>query len=150
MRDNYATCPRGATALDPQGTRLVCGTCTGVFVTVAELSSLLAEVDARLALATDPVPLVLHPTDAIEPTLCCPSCLTAMTKHDLHGITIDRCETHGLWFDGKELSEVMSRVALAGATEIGRRERVRNAGKIIASVVGGTVLMVLEGLLHGL
>jgi len=73
-----------------------------------------------------------------------------MTKHDLHGITIDLCETHGLWFDAKELAEVMSRVALAGAAEIGRRDHRRRVGGFVASVVGGTALMVLEGLLRGL
>jgi Zn-finger nucleic acid-binding protein len=118
-RDEAATCPtcEGHRALDPYGentTRLVCDGCKGVFIALPELERLVAE--AKKHAPTDIVeatPLVLAATKKDEPLRRCPRCVTMMTKHDLHGIVVDRCEAHGLWFDHEELAQVLQKIDLA-------------------------------------
>jgi hypothetical protein len=44
-------------------------------------------------------------------TLGCPSCGQAMAPSTMHGIHVDRCAQHGVWFDEAELEMVLRRTA---------------------------------------
>ena len=37
----------------------------------------------------------------------CPMCAAGMQAVDLHGIELDRCGQHGIWFDANELDAVL-------------------------------------------
>lgn len=39
----------------------------------------------------------------------CPACDEAMDEPLIFGIPIDRCAAHGMWFDKRELEEVVKR-----------------------------------------
>jgi Zn-finger nucleic acid-binding protein len=43
--------------------------------------------------------------------LACPSCREVMTPAQMHGILVDRCDKHGIWFDPTELEMVLRRTA---------------------------------------
>ena len=40
---------------------------------------------------------------ATGPARTCPRCATVMATYLLHGIPVDRCVEHGIWFDSGEL-----------------------------------------------
>jgi Zn-finger nucleic acid-binding protein len=122
MRDEFATCPHCAAGLEPIGKRLGCQTCNGVLVPEAEVKLLVVEArTVNPAAPVDPADLDLRPPSVHEPAVRCPSCLTAMTKHDLHGLIVDHCSEHGIWFDGGELLRVLDTLS---------SEAVRQAQKL--------------------
>lgn len=108
MRDEFAACPRCTTALDARGTRRVCMRCEGVLMAEPELATLLAEL-AQTPFAAVP----FEAYAGTEQALTCPCCPARMSKHALHGLTVDRCELHGVWFDGQELAGVIKTAELA-------------------------------------
>lgn len=114
MRDSFATCPRCDGGLDEKGTRLVCTQCEGVLVPELDVMTLVAEVRTlNVGEAVEPVPLDLETTETTEQALRCPRCLTTMAKRVLYGLTVDRCEAHGIWFDGKELQAALDHAGIA-------------------------------------
>lgn len=134
MRDHFATCPRCASGLDPRGSRFVCGPCDGVLVPEAEVQELLGQVRSRM----DQSPigaLPFAPYTGSEPALTCPRCPARMDKHVLHGLTVDRCGEHGLWFDGTELAGVIAAAARLGAVEPGNKVKLVIAGTYAVGVV---------------
>jgi Zn-finger nucleic acid-binding protein len=78
-------------------TRLVCEQCRGVLVSAVEVEAMIA--DLQYESFTLP---------AGQPgTRTCPRCTATMTVLALFDIEVDRCEQHGVWFDGKELAMVL-------------------------------------------
>ena len=137
-RDEIASCPRCGAGLEVNVTRLVCGQCNGVLVPEAEVRAMIAEaMSFRAAPAGEPAELSLDAPPGAEPPLTCPSCMTQMTKHALHGITIDRCVAHGIWFDGQELQSVLSE---AGFTDLKKARTLSVGQKVGGGLVVGAYL----------
>lgn len=114
MRDAFATCPRCDGGLDEKGTRLACAQCEGVLVPELEVMALVAEVRTfNAGEAVEPVPLALEARATTDKPLRCPRCLTTMAKHGLYDLTVDRCDAHGVWFDGAELQAVLDQAGIA-------------------------------------
>ena len=138
LRDATLRCPVcDEHALDSQGERLVCGGCKGALLTDTELRTLLNEsrrfsitdeADGNFELAA-PSKLTAN-----EATRTCPRCTTQMSKHGLDGVDIDRCASHGLWFDEGELGRLLHlqgvRRAKANAREEARTNPIRRLIRI--------------------
>jgi predicted amidophosphoribosyltransferase len=122
LRDQFARCPRCASGLDVIEKRLVCGRCNGELTPESELVDRIAAEQARAfakprgfswlspeyarlaALVRDLGPVVTSE----EPPLTCPCCGSEMTRHLLCDTIVDRCSTHGVWVDGKELAKIIA------------------------------------------
>jgi len=117
FRDDFAPCPACKSALDPQGRRLACAACGGVFVTETELAEMFVmmdendkrSVEARLGRGL-PGPEVEGPgfTPGPEEDRMCPLCATKMLAVTLEDIPLERCVEHGIWFDAEELQKVLA------------------------------------------
>ncbi len=122
-RDTFFNCPRCACGLDPADTHLSCGQCHGSFIPEKELIDDISGRQAQALLAPNAkwngeLTKFVHSlgpvVDSPEPTFSCPRCATQMTKHQLFGVTLDRCRAHGVWLDGNhELQKILAS-ALAG------------------------------------
>lgn len=100
FRDGRPRCPSCTDehALVPQlATRLGCEHCKGVLVPTAEIEDQLSQLRIE--------PFTLPAGTAGDRT--CPCCTTKLARLDLFGVEVDRCEAHGVWFDGKELTLVL-------------------------------------------
>lgn len=131
MRDEFANCPRCAAGLDEKGTRLVCTRCEGSLVPEHDVSVLIADIETvNLGEPTAPTDIPLEPQLAAsksELVLTCPRCMTQMTKHSLHGLTVDRCLQHGIWFDGEELQAAL---AAAGISAVETKRKAPTGNKV--------------------
>jgi hypothetical protein len=122
FRDRTVYCPSCAAGLARAGDRLQCESCGGAQVTDGALIAMLAELapdderdlTARLAAAT-------------SPSRRCPCCVAYMTAHVLYDTLVDRCATHGVWFDAGELEQVLVTCGNAART------RKRLGGGVVAS-----------------
>jgi Zn-finger nucleic acid-binding protein len=95
-------CPTCHAQLVTYGSRLVCESCHGALVTNAELEQLLNEMSPD-----DERPLARRLFPGKGPTRACPRCATNMATNELFGVTIDRCDEHGIWFDPSELQRIL-------------------------------------------
>ena len=100
-RDEHEQCPRCGTDLTQAGSVRACGACQGLWVEEEVLVAMAANMFAPARRV--PIPLVPH---ARQP-LPCPNCRDPMGTWTLHRVSIDRCATHGLWFDRDELQVVL-------------------------------------------
>ncbi|MDB4961634.1 MAG: Transcription factor zinc-finger [Myxococcales bacterium] len=148
MRDDFATCPHCDAGLEPIGKRLGCQRCNGVLVLEADVKVLVAEARTmNPAVPVTPTDLELAPPSVYEPAVRCPSCLTSMTKHTLHGLTIDRCDAHGIWFDGGELLRVLDTLssdAVRQAQKLTIPQRI-GLGLSVAGYIALGVIPILLG-----
>jgi len=80
-----------------RGSHLVCEHCKGTLVPAAEVEDMLSSLLVE--------PFALPAGTAGERT--CPCCAAKLARLDLFGIEVDRCDAHGVWFDGKELTLVL-------------------------------------------
>jgi Zn-finger nucleic acid-binding protein len=100
-----------------------CPRCGGLFVPRDALAELLCR--AELA---GPFPEPLRaPTLALEQVryIPCPQCHATMNRVNfgkVSGVIVDVCRAHGTWFDGGELTRVVSFAASGGLTKARRRE----------------------------
>jgi Zn-finger nucleic acid-binding protein len=126
-------CPRCATALVEQARMHVCMQCTGQWVDMERLDQMAADMHAV------PRPAKL-PFDADpRPRIPCLVCNVDMDPWRVHGVPIDRCIKHGVWFDRDELRQV-----LAGGVDPPKPRslaRVPLSGEPTASSGGGEVAM---------
>ncbi|GEM_PF-3613376 len=127
--------------------RLQCGGCEGLFMREAEVEKVVAEAKKKLPSDLPEVTsLDLGAPSATEPARQCPRCMSMMTKHDLHGITIDRCAAHGIWFDREELQNVLAKLGFANL----RGRDLKNAigagvaGVALAAQIVFTILQLLS------
>lgn len=135
-RDEFATCPIDQTALDPDpdDRKLTCRSCTGAFCTEAEVAWVIGEVTH-----SEPKALALEPPRDTENPRTCPRCTNQMTKHLLHGIQVDRCEPHGIWFDAEEMQRILNEVGLGQVPKMQLHEKIMTgafgAGFIALNVI---------------
>jgi TFIIB-like protein len=135
-RDEFAKCPLDQSALDPDpdDRKLTCRTCEGAFVTEAEVSWMISEITHSEA-----KPLELDKQLEGELVRTCPRCLGQMEKFALHGIQIDRCEPHGLWFDPEEMQRILNEVGLGAVPKMQLHEKIMTgafgAGFIAINVI---------------
>lgn len=101
-RDQLPPCASCGAGLQPQGTRLICGTCGGALVTNAELERMMNEMSPD-----DERPLERRLLPGTAAARTCPRCSTPMMSHTMYGVSIDRCVGQGVWFDGQELASVL-------------------------------------------
>jgi len=116
-RDDHRACPRCNAALREFRERLVCDACEGMMIAEADLCGAIVELTS------------LQPTlvyrDGAPGKRACPQCSVAMTtarltielegeKRSHAAPELDRCATHGLWFDESELAAVLEKVAGKG------------------------------------
>ncbi len=52
----------------------------------------------------------IRPPQPRDTPLPCPICATPMPVERIHGITIDACPNHGIWFDSGEVDVLVHRV----------------------------------------
>jgi Zn-finger nucleic acid-binding protein len=98
-KDVKLDCPACRVPLAYHGDRWACGTCRGLFVENEALVALVRE----MALAPWELPaLAGRPGDR-----ACPICKTPLIVEVLEGVTIDRCDVHGVWFDDRELEQAL-------------------------------------------
>jgi hypothetical protein len=109
-------------------TRLVCDACNGIMVTLDDLASAVHDL-------TSLVPRFEWKSE--QPgTRTCPVCRATMTAckliveldgaHEHPKPMLDRCDTHGVWFDHEELAMVFEKIATKGfGGAIGRTSKPR-------------------------
>lgn len=98
-KDLALACPACAAPLAYQGDRWSCSTCRGLFVENEALVALVRE----MALG----PWELPPIAGKRGDRACPICKTPMSVEVREGVTTDRCEVHGVWFDEHELEQTL-------------------------------------------
>jgi Zn-finger nucleic acid-binding protein len=101
-RDELERCPRCGVELIQAGSARACNACRGLWMT----QEMLVEMAANMQWPAQPVPLPCVP-DATRQPLPCPACTSPMQTWTLHGVPIDRCDRHGIWFDRDELQQVL-------------------------------------------
>jgi Zn-finger nucleic acid-binding protein len=97
-RDSRRLCPHCTedVALSPNGPKLECQRCQGVFVPTADLADMIATMTDR------PPPTAKHAD--LPRNRRCPVCSVVMTETSLWTVPVERCDEHGTWFDWKELA----------------------------------------------
>lgn len=122
-------------------TRLVCDACNGIMVTLDDLASAVYDL-------TSLTPQFGWKSE--QPgTRACPVCRTTMTAcrliveidgaHEHPKPLLDRCTSHGLWFDHEELAMVLEKVATKGfGGAIGRTSKPREGAPIEQDRWGAT------------
>jgi hypothetical protein len=98
-RDRQLACPACKTTLAYQGDRWACTGCAGLFVESEALVAMIRE----MALVPWEMPVVTGSPGERR----CPICSTAMQVELLEGVAIDRCASHGVWFDDHELEATL-------------------------------------------
>ena len=111
-----------------------------------ETADLTASISDYLE-AQAPVPPVLRFADAGVGSRSCPRCRVPMTrchlvadferKHPKPRPTLDRCASHGVWFDAKELAEVLE--ALHHAAELPAHASLRQIVQTLIETYGHTI-----------
>lgn len=144
LRDDAPTCPVcSERALDQINTRWKCAGCGGVLVPEPELLALAAEAKKH-GITDAPLEKLEYGTPKTpEPFRTCPRCVAQMTKHDLYGITVDKCDAHGVWFDGEELARVIEKYSLAGLPKVALWKKIVAYGTMAAAIGGDVAIIVL-------
>ena len=136
-------CPAcGAGLRDFRG-RLCCDACGGMLV---ELDDLTAAINDHLQQQTG-APSTLRFVDVEAGNRTCPRCNAPMTtchlvvdvntKHPKMRPTLDRCATHGVWFDANDLAEVLE--ALQHAAELPSHASLRHIVQTLFETYGRPV-----------
>jgi Zn-finger nucleic acid-binding protein len=129
-RDRHLSCPACQATLRAFKTRQVCDACDGMMVTVEDLASAIHELTSLTP--------ALDYRDEKPGTRRCPHCTAVMTtckiaisiddETEKPKPTLDRCVTHGIWFDREELAKVFEKVASKGfGGGLGRGHGVKGA-----------------------
>jgi Zn-finger nucleic acid-binding protein len=110
FRDGRPRCPSCAdeSALITKGSWLSCEHCLGVLIPTDEVESMVSSLRVE--------PFVL-PTGT-DGDRTCPSCTSKLAKLLLLGVEVDRCAAHGVWFDTKELTNVLEAASGVDPTTI--------------------------------
>ena len=141
FRDVNAQCPECDSALDPIGLRQRCTPCASVFITQAELGSLLDELspdDAR--------PLSGRLFTNNLPGRTCPFCTTTMIRHWVYDTGFERCVTHGVWIRLQALQDLLN--DHAGRYIDRDRDRTKLEYFSFVPVVGPLVAIPLQAVLR--
>jgi Zn-finger nucleic acid-binding protein len=92
-------CPKCQTGLAFEADRWACKTCAGSFVEDAALVAMVQDITQGF--------WEMPPIGTATGARGCPACKTPMVVEHFHGIEIDRCKPHGVWFDADELQTVL-------------------------------------------
>lgn len=99
-KDRRLGCPScKETALTYHGERWQCGTCAGSFVENVALAAMVMEMSQK--------PWDVPAVSGGPGDRACPVCATPMIVEVLEAVTIDRCASHGVWFDDTELQAAL-------------------------------------------
>ena len=117
-RDHLEQCPRCHVELVDAGSARRCSNCGGLWLQEDVVTEMVLEMVppgmfGRLVVQPRPEPR----TD----DLGCPECKRPMQRIAMHGIPIDRCTAHGIWFDPDELEQVLRRCAKEGTRSLDGR-----------------------------
>ena len=93
-------CPVCKTPLEQAGRTFACATCNGAWVRAEVLVPMLEERASTL------VDLDWHASRE-DHHRACPECGESMQTVTLGHVMLDRHEPHGVWFDNKELAELL-------------------------------------------
>jgi Zn-finger nucleic acid-binding protein len=93
------TCPACAVELSALTDRYTCSRCKGVFVETAALEEMMAGMRGE--------PWQLPLPSGGPSRRGCPVCGRPMTLEHVEAIELDRCRTHGVWFDDEELADTL-------------------------------------------
>ena len=102
-RDQTLLCPACRQELHFLGDRYTCAQCHGCFVENAALEGLVAEMTGQ--------PWTIPAMVGSVGQRSCPICASALGVESLEGASIDRCPSHGVWFDPQELEDVLKHSA---------------------------------------
>ncbi len=95
----HLACPACSGRLHLHGQLWGCDAGDGVFVEYPALEAMLAE----MANAPWETPAPEGPIGK----RACPACSSAMVEQAIEGVLVDRCATHGIWFDSGELERAL-------------------------------------------
>jgi len=114
FRDAFEQCPRcGVDLIDARSAR-GCRRCSGMW--------LREDVLIEMVMAMLPPSFIVGRLEfraiAEGKRIACPSCHDPMDLAMLHGVVVDRCAKHGVWFDAKELQDVLQRSAAPDAPSV--------------------------------
>ncbi len=126
-RDRHEQCPRCNVPLVSAGSVRACAQCAGHWVAADVLKEMMA------AMLAEPRPITVRLEKDEHPKLPCPSCEVAMETWSLHGVPIDRCGNHGLWFDRAELETVL--YAASGQPAAYRDEVVDREAMVLVEIL---------------
>jgi Zn-finger nucleic acid-binding protein len=96
-------CPACKAELAFQGDRWSCIQCAGTFLQNEALEGLVLDLTGEAWRV--PLP------SGVAGERACPVCNQHMIAEDLERVPIDRCATHGLWFDAQELAITLERAS---------------------------------------
>jgi Zn-finger nucleic acid-binding protein len=88
------------TALAAKGRTFGCASCHGAWVAADVLVPMLEQSASSLV----ELPWRANTEDHVR---ACPQCSKDMETVALGSVALDRCEPHGVWFDAKELGDVL-------------------------------------------
>ena len=94
-------CPVCSAPLEQAGATYKCDACNGAWVEAEVLVPLLEQSAAALI---DELDWQASTEDHVRK---CPACETAMQTVKLGTVALDRCAPHGVWFDSKELAQLL-------------------------------------------
>ncbi len=119
-------CPVCKTPLTPAGRTQRCDTCDGAWV-AADVMEPLLEQSANTLVS---LPWQHNTEDHVR---ACPSCGKNMETVKLGTVALDRCEPHGVWFDAKELGDVLGQAKQFRAHTQPHQSLLTRLGKLFKS-----------------
>ncbi len=110
-----------------------CPGCGGVFIESSALDALMKDGDQQAQVFVALGPSAPEGRSSTAPRLPepikylpCPSCKSLMSRYNFgrsSGVIIDRCKSHGTWFDATELERVLTFVR-GGGLDVARRREI--------------------------
>jgi Zn-finger nucleic acid-binding protein len=106
-RDSFEACPRCGVDLVAARDARACPQCGGLWIDEMVVSEMVLEM-----LPPQPISrLELRVLDRAGEPIACPTCKGPMHTATIHGVGLDRCGKHGVWFEAGELQRALERVA---------------------------------------
>ena len=98
-------CPGcNAAELDEAGYTMRCPACDGAWLAEEAVVGILQERTSRLV----DLPWQPREPERTDRPRACPTCAQAMDPVKLGTVALDRCATHGVWFDAEELAALLA------------------------------------------
>jgi Zn-finger nucleic acid-binding protein len=129
-RDESPNCPSCKSALQPAGRRFTCAQCGGVLIAATDLELMMNEMSPD-----DGRPIDQRLFEATHARRECPRCPVLMTTWSLHGVALDRCADHGIWFDNVELARVLQ----ANGNAYAERQVADRPPSSLGGILGSTL-----------
>jgi len=73
----------------------------------------------------------------------CPECHQTMQAVTMHGVQLDRCAKHGVWFDIDEITEMLRKAGKLAPGEIAKQDQPSTGAKV-GKAAGGVGTAILE------